>query len=259
MPGAWRPRDQILHTPACVTAGGQYSHPAPGHIVGARYLKQATPIHLMIPVALIEDHRLVREGITALLNGTGECRVVAAMDDVDVAALQAADPQIVLIDVGVSHGSCLQMVRTLTRDIPTARVIMMDLLPVSEEVTDFVNAGVVGFIMKDATLENLVDTIRAVACGEHILPQELTSTLFAQIAEDAVANGAPQARESVRMTPREREVIELISEGLSNKRIASRLGIAPQTVKSHVRNIMEKLALHTRLQIAAYNRPVGRP
>ena len=213
----------------------------------------------MITVALIEDHHLVREGITALLNGTGECRVVAAMAEVDIGALKAANPQIVLIDVGVSHGTSLPMVRDMATDIPTARMIMMDLLPVSAEVSDLVNAGVAGFVMKDATLEDLVETIRAVAGGRNVLPGDLTSTLFAQIADHAMARGDEQAREGVRMTPREREVIELISEGLSNKRIAARLGVAPQTVKSHVRNIMEKLALHTRLQIAAYNRSAERP
>jgi DNA-binding NarL/FixJ family response regulator len=115
-----------------------------------------------------------------------------------------------------------------------------------------VNVGVSGFIMKDATLEELVNTIRSVAEGRHILPPEMTSTLFSQIAREAIARGREEAMEAVRMTPRERQVVELIGEGFSNKRIARQLDIAPETVKSHVRNVMEKLALHTRLQIAAY-------
>jgi DNA-binding NarL/FixJ family response regulator len=80
----------------------------------------------------------------------------------------------------------------------------------------------------------------------------MSGTLFSRIARDAVATGRPEVLESVRMTPREREVINLIAEGLSNKEIAERLGIATYTVRSHVRNVMEKLMLHTRLQIAAY-------
>ena len=80
----------------------------------------------------------------------------------------------------------------------------------------------------------------------------MTGTLFSQIARDAVSRGRPEVLESVRMTPRERQVIILIAEGLGNKEIASRLHIATHTVKSHVRNVMEKLMLHTRLQIAAY-------
>jgi DNA-binding NarL/FixJ family response regulator len=117
---------------------------------------------------------------------------------------------------------------------------------------DFVNAGVSGFIMKDATVDDLVSTIRSVAGGAHVLPPQMTSSLFSQIAKDAIAKGRPEVLDSVRMTPREREVINLIAEGLGNKEIATRINVATHTVKSHVRNIMEKLTLHTRLQIAAY-------
>jgi DNA-binding NarL/FixJ family response regulator len=91
-----------------------------------------------------------------------------------------------------------------------------------------------------------------VADGAHVLPPAMTSSLFSQIAKDAIARGRDGAMESVRMTSRERQVIDLIGEGLSNKEIAARLNIATHTVKSHVRNVMEKLALHTRLQIAAF-------
>src|SRR5205814_10677985 len=112
--------------------------------------------------------------------------------------------------------------------------------------------GVAGFIMKDATLEDLAKTIRLVAEGANVLPPQVTGTLFSQIARDAVAKGGPEVLDSVRMTPREREVINLIAEGLGNKEIAGRINVATHTVKSHVRNIMEKLTLHTRLQIAAY-------
>ena len=87
----------------------------------------------------------------------------------------------------------------------------------------------------------------------------MAESLFSQIARAAAARGRAQVLEDVRMTRREREVIELIGEGLSNKEIAQRLNIASHTVKSHVRNVMEKLALHTRLQIAAYSRRDGPP
>lgn len=95
-------------------------------------------------------------------------------------------------------------------------------------------------------------TIRSVAAGSHVLPPEMTSTLFSEIAKEAVARGRPATLDAVRMTKRERQVINHIAEGLSNKQIAARLHISTHTVKSHVRNIMEKLALHTRLQIAAF-------
>lgn len=205
-----------------------------------------------IAVALIEDNRLVREGITALLNQMPDINVVAAGSSADAALLRDVTPHVVLLDLGLRSGDSLRLAERVKREFPEAKVIVMDLLPAHEETVEYVNAGVSGFIMKDASLEDLADTIRSVASGVNVLPPQMTSSLFSQIARDAVAKGRPIALESVRMTPRERDVIALISEGLSNKEIAKRLHIAAHTVKSHVRNIMDKLTLHTRLQIAAY-------
>jgi DNA-binding NarL/FixJ family response regulator len=91
-----------------------------------------------------------------------------------------------------------------------------------------------------------------VAAGEKVLPPRMTESLFAQIAREYIQRDAASAMEEVRLTRREREIIDLIGEGLSNKEIAMRLNVATHTVKSHVRNVMEKLDLHTRLQISAY-------
>ncbi|HEX9630985.1 MAG TPA: response regulator transcription factor [Gemmatimonadales bacterium] len=206
----------------------------------------------MISVALIEDNRLVREGIAALLNQHPDLKVVAGNSNGDTALLRKVNPQVVLLDLGLRNGDSLRIAQQVRRDFPESKVIVMDLLPVHEDIVEFVHVGVSGFIMKDATLDDLVTTIRSVAEGAHVLPPQMTGSLFSQIARDAVTKGRPDVLESVRMTPREREVINLIAEGLSNKEIASTLHIATHTVKSHVRNIMEKLTLHTRLQIAAY-------
>lgn len=211
----------------------------------------------MISVALIEDNRLVREGIAALLNQHPDLKVVAGNSNGDTALLRKVNPQVVLLDLGLRNGDSLRVAQEVKRDFPESKVIVMDLLPVHEDIVEFVHVGVSGFIMKDATLDDLVSTIRSVAEGAHVLPPQMTGSLFSQIARDAVAKGRPEVLESVRMTPREREVINLIAEGLSNKEIASTLHIATHTVKSHVRNIMEKLTLHTRLQIAAYAYKAG--
>jgi DNA-binding NarL/FixJ family response regulator len=207
----------------------------------------------MISVALIEDNRLVREGMTAMLNQTDDFQVVAAGPSGDPALLRDARPQVILLDVGLWDDDSLRVAETVKKESPDSKVIIMDLLPVHEDIVEFVNAGVSGFILKDATFDDLVTTIRSVAEGAHVLPPAMTSSLFSQIAKEAVVRGRAAAMESVRMTTREREVTGLIGEGLSNKEIASRLNIATHTVKSHVRNVMEKLALHTRLQIAAYS------
>lgn len=212
----------------------------------------------VISVALIEDNRLVREGITALLNSLPDLRVVAGASGADTSMLRDTKPQVVLLDLGLGHGDSLRVAETVKQEFPDAKVILMDLLPVHEDIVEFVNVGVSGFIMKDATLDDLANTIRSVAQGAHVLPPQMTSTLFSQIAKDAIVRGRPDALDAVRMTPREREVINLIAEGLSNKEIAIRLEIATDTVKSHVRNVMEKLMLHTRLQIAAYAHREGK-
>jgi DNA-binding NarL/FixJ family response regulator len=214
---------------------------------------------MMISVALIEDNRLVREGIAALLNQLPDVRVVAAGSDADMLLASQVSPQVVLLDLGLRNGDSVRVAEKVKKESPESKVIVMDLLPVQEEIAELVSAGVSGFIMKDASLEDLVKTIRLVAEGAHVLPAPMTGTLFSQIARDAVLKGRSKLLNSVRMTQREREVIELIAEGLSNKEIAGRLHIATHTVKSHVRNIMEKLTLHTRLQIAAYAHRDGVP
>ena len=206
----------------------------------------------VIAVAVIEDNRLVREGITALLNQVPDLRVVAGASSGDLSLLREVRPRVVLLDLGLRNGDSLRVAEKVGREFPESKVIVMDLLPVHEDIMEFVHLGVSGFIMKDATLDDLVHTIRSVAEGAHVLPPQMTSTLFSQIARVAVATGRPEALDAVRMTKRERQVINLISEGLGNKQIAARLHVSIHTVKSHVRNVMEKLALHTRLQIAAY-------
>ncbi|HET6229845.1 MAG TPA: response regulator transcription factor [Longimicrobiaceae bacterium] len=206
----------------------------------------------MISVALIEDNRLVREGLAAMLERTEDFSVVAVASGAEPARLKEANPEVILLDVGLWDDDSLRLAQTLKEEYPQSRVIIMDLLPVHEDIIEFVNAGVSGFILKDATFDDLVSTIRSVVDGAHVLPPEMTSSLFSQIAREAVGRTGARALEAVRLTPREREVIDLISEGLSNKEIAARLGVASHTVKSHVRNVMEKLALHTRLQIAAF-------
>ena len=210
-----------------------------------------------ISVALIEDNRLVREGVSALLGQVPDLKVVAAGSSADTSLLRRVKPNVVLLDLGLRNGDSLRVAEKVKKEFPESKVIVMDLLPIHEDVMEYVHAGVSGFIMKDATLDDLVNTIRSVAQGAQVLPPEMTSSLFSQIARHAVARGRPAALEAVRMTPREREVINLIAEGLANKEIATRLHIATHTVKSHVRNVMEKLMLHTRLQIAAYAHTEG--
>ena len=209
-----------------------------------------------IKVAIIDDNRLVREALAAILNALPDMRAVVSAT-ADAAFLAEAAPHVLLLDVGLRDQDSLRVATAIKKDNPDAKIVVMDLLPVHEDIAEFVNVGVSAFVLKDATFDEFVGTIRAVAGGQKVLPPRMTESLFSQIAKEADGRGNEQALEAVRMTRREREVIDLIGEGLSNKEIATRLNIATHTVKSHVRNVMEKLALHTRLQIAAYSHREG--
>jgi DNA-binding NarL/FixJ family response regulator len=127
----------------------------------------------------------------------------------------------------------------------------MDLIALQADVFEFVQAGVSGFILKDASIADFLKTIRSVYQGLQVLPPNLTGSLFSQIVENAINESKPSAIvESTRMTEREKQVIALIADGSTNKEIAQNLHLSTYTVKSHVHNILEKLALHTRVQIA---------
>lgn len=171
--------------------------------------------------------------------------------------VREAKPDVVLVDFGLEDHDSLSLTATVHAEVPEARVIVMGLLPLQEDVADYVRAGASGFIMKDASFDEFFATIRAVARGAQVLPSQLTNSLFSQIALNAVGRKEPQLMDSVRLTVRERQVIDLLGEGLSNKEIASRLHIAVHTVKSHVHNVLEKLALHSRLEVAAFSHALG--
>ena len=214
------------------------------------------PSEKLTTVAIVDDSRLVREALAAMLGRLPDLQVVAS-GAADAAFIDETKPDVLLLDVGLRDEDSLRVAASIAKHRPGTKVIVMDLIPMSDDIVQFVNAGVSGFVLKDATFDEFVATIRSVAAGGKVLPSRMTESLFSQIAKAADAQGHEHVLEDVRMTRREREVIELIGEGLSNKEIAQRLNVAAHTVKSHVRNVMEKLALHTRLQIAAYSRRDG--
>jgi DNA-binding NarL/FixJ family response regulator len=212
-----------------------------------------------ISLVLIDDNRLLREGIAALIHTQPGFKVLAAFADVQEALkkVREARPDIVLLDFGLEDHDSVSLTATVHQEVPSARVIVMGLLPSQEDVADFVRAGASGFIMKDASFDDFFATIRAVAGGGEVLPPALTNTLFSQIARNLPVENRARTLESVRLTNRERQVIELLSEGLSNKEIAVRLHIAVHTVKSHVHNVLEKLALRSRLEVVAFTHGSG--
>jgi len=219
-----------------------------------------------ILILVIEDNRLLRDGLTALLDAQPDFKVVAAAEDANVGLLQLCEtkPHVVLVDATLGDHDSRRVVESVRKTAPEARVIVMDLLPAEEDVIAFIKAGANGFIVKDATVEDFVRTIRSVAEGADVVPHALTRTLLSHIVDRAALGhtpvlDAPGMMEGVRMTRRERDVIDLVTDGLANKEIAQRLNLAPHTVQNYVRHILEKLALHSRLQLAAFAHKAGAP
>ena len=208
-----------------------------------------------IRLLLIEDNRLLRNGILAILKPQKDIVIIAASGDGKDTLLKIKQlkPNVVLLDLGLRSQNSLHVVEIVKKDFPEAKIIVMDLAPVQADILQYVKAGANGFILKDASLNDFLITIRTVAEGSTVLPPLLVDSLFSQIVDHAVREGKSKLNEAVKMTKREREVIGLLGEGMSNKEIGQKMHISTYTVKSHVHNIMEKLALHTRLEIANYS------
>jgi DNA-binding NarL/FixJ family response regulator len=207
-----------------------------------------------ISLILVEDNRLLREGLAAMVGRHQDLQILAAIGDRDnvLQTVQQLEPQVVLLDLGLRSQNSLRLVESIRKSHPDVKLIVMDLLPAEADVVEFVKAGVSGFLMKDATFDEFLKTIRLVAGGTKVLPPSLTGSLFSEIAHLAARRERALFASAVRLTKRERQVIRLIADGQSNKEIAQQLNVATFTVKSHVHNILEKLALRTRVQVASY-------
>ena len=211
-----------------------------------------------VRLIVVEDNRLLREGLSAMLREQSDIAVIGAVANGEgLSKMLKGKVDVVLLDLVLRSQNSLGLVESIKRTNPKVRVIVMDIEPIQPALVDYVMAGVDGFVLKDATFPEFLHTIRQVARGSRVMPALLTSSLLYQIADHVTRTGKGNPFKSVKMTSREREVVELIAEGLSNKQIAAHLNLAVDTVKSHVHNILEKLSLHTRLEIASYRHLSG--
>ena len=208
-----------------------------------------------IRLLLIEDNRLLRNGILAILKPQKDIVIIATSGDGKdtLEKIKQLKPNVVLLDLGLRSQNSLRVVEIVKKDFPEAKIIIMDLAPVQADILQYVKAGANGFILKDASLNEFLITIRTVSEGATVLPPLLVDSLFSQIVDHAIREGKLKLNGAVKMTKREREVIALLGEGMSNKEIGQKMHVSTYTVKSHIHNIMEKLALHTRLEIANYS------
>jgi DNA-binding NarL/FixJ family response regulator len=199
-----------------------------------------------IKVLLVEDNPFLLNGIEMFLNRQPDINVIQAAADVEhiAASLAGCTNSVILLDVSLHDQDSLRVTEKLSRGTSGHVIIVMDLFPVREDIEAFIQAGARGFINKDETLEEVLETIRAVAGGKHVLPGHLPGSLFARIVEYAVRSTKVRLKEKeVSLTAQEQRIIECAGEGISNDAIARKLNISIRAVQRHTDSIFRKLAL----------------
>ena len=209
----------------------------------------------MIRVLVVDDQAMVREGFAALLSAQPDIVVVGdAADGAEaVSAARRFDPDVVLMDVRMPELDGIAATARLAATGSQARVLMLTTFDLDEHVYRALKAGASGFLLKDATREQLVGAVRTVARGEALLAPAVTRRLIAAFARlRPPPSMRPEALEA--LTRRETEILVLVASGLSNGEIAERLVLSNETVKTHVSHILRKLGLRDRAQavVAAY-------
>ncbi|MEU2281428.1 response regulator transcription factor [Streptomyces sp. NPDC013178] len=216
-----------------------------------------------IRVLIADDQQMVRQGFTVLLNAQPGIEVIGqAVDGLDaVGKVAELSPDVVLMDIRMPELGGIEATRRITVATPHIRVLVLTTFDLDEYVYEALRAGASGFLLKDASADQLAEAVRVVAAGDALLAPGITRKL---IAEFSRLNGTPRAPSKERvgdLTERETEVLTLIAQGLSNAEIARHLVVAEQTVKTHVGRILVKLGLRDRTQAAvfAYESGLVRP
>jgi DNA-binding NarL/FixJ family response regulator len=205
----------------------------------------------MIRVVLADDQALVRAGFRALLDAQEDIEVVGEAGDGEEVARLAAEltPDVVLMDIRMPGVDGLSATRRIAADerLASVRVVILSTFGLDEYVFEAIRSGASGFLVKDTEPAELVHAVRVVAGGEALLSPSVTKQLIAEFASRAKE---PQAVEGLEeLTHREREVLTLVAEGLSNEEIAGRLFVSPATAKTHVSRSMGKLRARDRAQL----------
>lgn len=204
-------------------------------------------------ILLIDDHSLLRSGIRLLLERQADFEVVAeAGDGIEgVKRAQQFKPDVILLDLNMPGLSGLETLQLLVQDNPGTAVIILTVSEESDELAQALRDGARGYLIKNIEGDALAAAIRRAAAGEAVIADSMTAKLVAQFRAQPKAGAAPAA-ERDKLTVREREIVQCLARGESNKEIARHLDVAESTVKIHVQNILKKLNLSSRVQVAVY-------
>jgi DNA-binding NarL/FixJ family response regulator len=200
-----------------------------------------------IRALLADDHRVVREGIQALLEREPDIEVVGTCGD-GRSAIQLASnlrPDVVVIDVGMPDLNGIDATRQILAAVPTARIVVLSVYSDKRYVLGALRAGASGYVLKVGAHDDLLRAVRAVAAGKHYLSPEITGVVIDE------QSSVQQSSEPV-LGAREREVLQLLAEGKTSPQIAQHLHVSVKTVETHRRNIMDKLGMHNVAELTKY-------
>lgn len=204
-----------------------------------------------IRILIADDHTILRDGIRSLLSDVPEFQVIGEADDGHTAVQMACElePDVILLDIAMPVLNGLEATRQIRRYAPRVKVLILTMHENEEYIRQALAAGAMGYILKDAAARDLINAIRQVQRGELVLSPAVTRLVI----EDYLRWGDVQTEASDEiLTPREREVLQLIAEGHTNRQIADILCVSIKTVQTHRSNIMAKLDLHDRSELIKY-------
>ena len=204
-----------------------------------------------IRVLLVDDHRLIPESLARVLALEPDIKVVGIAGTVAEAREAAREPlDVVLMDYRLPDGTGVEATRAIKARWPSSRIVMLTAIDDDETVLESIQAGADGYLTKDRAVEDVVETVRAAYAGATLLPRSVIMTIARRVAEarDRQAERIPVEQ----LTPRELEVLKALTEGLSTPEICERLFITPNTLRTHVQNIMGKLHVHSKLEAVAF-------